>query len=155
MAKFDLISDLSAIRGAVQTLSGTTPNNSALIDMQGFEALTVYLETGTVTDAGTAAGFTMKLQESDSTATGTFTDVAAANILPAKGATATTVSVTADGANGLLAGALGYVGGKRYVRAVFTGTSGTDATVQILALRGKPSSTSAPVTAIGATTAAT
>lgn len=153
MAKFDLISDLAVEIGAVQTLSGTTPNNSALFDTQNFGSLSVYLYTGTVTDAGTASGFTMKLQESDTTAAADFTDVAAADILPARGETATTVTVTTDAANNLLAGVLGYVGGKRYVRAVFTGTSGTNATVQALAVQGHP--VSAPVTAIGATTAAT
>lgn len=153
MAKFDILSDLSYTIGAVQTLSGTTPNNSALIDMRGYEGLSVVLNTGTVTDAGTAAGFTMKLQHSDTTVAGDFADVAAADLLPAGGTT--TVTVTTDAANNLLAGAVGYVGGKRYVRAVYTGTSGTNATVQTIFVRGRPSSVSGPVTAIGATTAAT
>jgi hypothetical protein len=155
MAKYDLISDLTEVVGAVQTLSGTTPNNSALFDTRGYGSLRVSLLTGTVTDAGTAAGFTMKLQDSDTTVAGDFVDVAAENIQPAKGATATTVSVLTDAANNLLAGVLGYVGNKRYVRAVITGTTGTNATVQVKGLLGNPSSTSAPVTAIGATTAAT
>jgi hypothetical protein len=155
MAKYDLISDVTEILGAVQTLSGTTPNNSALFDTRGYGSLTVALITGTVTDAGAAAGFTLKLQESDTTVAGDFTDVAAADILPAKSATATTISVTTDGANGIIAGALGYVGNKRYVRAVITGTAGTNATVQVKGLLGHPSSASRPVAAIGATTAAT
>jgi hypothetical protein len=154
MAKFDIISDLNLTIGAVQTLSGTTANNSALIDMKGWEALTVYLETGTVTDAGTAAGFTMKLQHSDTTATGTFVDVPASGLLPGSDGN-TTVTVTADAANNLLSGGVGYVGGLRYVRAVFTGTAGTNATVQAVFLRGKHSSISGPVATIGATTAAT
>lgn len=141
----DILSGLTLIRGAVQTLSGTTPNNSALFDRQGYDGLTVYLETGTVTDAGTAAGFTMKLQDSDTTVAGDFVDVAGAD----------TVTVTTDAANGLLAGAVSYQGNKRYVRAVFTGTSGTNATVQALGVLGANTSASAPVTAIGATTAAT
>lgn len=155
MAKYDLISDIQVVIGAVQTLSGTTPNNSALFDTRGFGSLTVYLKTGTVTDAGTAAGFTMKLQESDTVVGTDFTDVAAADILPAKGATGSTVSVTTDGANDLIAGALGYTGNKRYVRAVFTGTTNTAATVQALGVKGHFSSASGPVTAIGATTAST
>lgn len=155
MAKYDLISDLTEVVGAVQTLSGTTPNNSALFDTRGYGSLRVSLLTGTVTDAGTAAGFTLKLQESDTTVAGDFTDVAAQDIQPARGATATTITVTTDGANGISAGALGYVGNKRYVRAVITGTAGTNATVQVIGLLGHPSSASAPVAAIGATVAAT
>lgn len=153
MASFDILSGLNYTIGAVQTLSGTTPNNSALIDMQGWEGLTVILQTGTVTDAGTAAGFTMKLQHSDSTAAGTFVDVPAADLLPAGGTT--TVTVTTDAANNLLAGAVGYTGNLRYVRSVTTGTSGTNATMQTVFVRGRPSSNSQPVTAIGSTTAAT
>jgi len=148
----DLISNMQVIRGAVQTLSGVTPNNSALIDRQGFDGLTVYLETGTVTDAGAAAGFTMKLQHSDTTVAGDFADVPADGLVP-NSAGGTTVSVTVDATNGVVAGGVGYVGGKRYVRAVVTGTTGTNATVQALAVLGKPHQ--APVTTVGATTAAT
>jgi hypothetical protein len=143
----DLVSNNNFVRGAVQTLSGATPNNSALVDVQGFGGLTVYLETGTVTDAGTAAGFTMKLQHSNSTLGTSFADVPAAELI------GSTVTVTADGDNGKIIGGVGYVGKKRYVRAVFTGTTGTDATVNILTHRGKPSV--APCAQVGATTAAT
>jgi len=142
-----MLSNVTMVRGAVQTLSGTTPNNSALIDRRGYDALTVYLETGTVTDAGDANGFTMKLQHSNSTAAGTFVDVPASGILGAN------VTVTTDAANGIIAGGIGYVGGLRYVRAVFTGTTGTNATVQALGVMGKPHR--APVEAVGSTTAAT
>lgn len=148
----DLISNMQVVRGAVQTLAGATPNNSALIDRLGFDALTVYLETGIVTDAGAAAGFTMKLQHSDTTAAADFADVPAAGLVP-NSAGGTTVSVTVDATNGVIAGGVGYVGGKRYVRAVFTGTTGTDATVQVMAALGKPHR--APVATVGTTTAAT
>ena len=148
----DLISNIQLIQGAPQTLSGDTANNSALIDRRGFDALTVYLQTGTVTDAGTASGFTMKLQHSDTTAAGDFVDVPAAGLLPNSGGT-TTVTVTADADDNITKSGVGYVGGKRYVRAVFTGTSGTNAVVQILATLGRPHR--APVTSVGATTAAT
>ena len=147
MASFDIISDLNLARGANQTLSGVTPNNSALIDMKGWKALTVYLETGVVTDAGTVDGFTMKLQHSDSTATGTFVDCAAADVIGAN------VSVLEDTDDTIIAGGIGYRGNKRYVRAVFTGTTGTDAVVHILALRGRASTR--PVATVGSTTAAT
>jgi hypothetical protein len=148
----DMISNQTITRGAVQTLSGVTPNNSALFDRRGFDSLTLYLETGTVTDAGTASGFTMKLQHSDTTAAADFVDVPTAGLLP-NSAGGTTVTVTTDAANGLVAGGVGYAGGKRYVRAVITGTTGTDATVQVLGMLGKPHR--APTTTVGATTAAT
>lgn len=148
MGMQDILSDLNLTLGANQTLSGVTPNNSALIDMLGYQALTAYLMTGTVTDAGDALGFTMKLQHSDSTVAATFVDVPADNV-------SGTVTVTSDTADNIAAGGVRYVGNRRYVRAVITGTTGTNAVVSVLFLRGKPSSASGPVATIGATTAAT
>ncbi|TXH55051.1 MAG: hypothetical protein E6Q97_09595 [Desulfurellales bacterium] len=148
----DAISNMQLIRGAVQTLSGTTANNSALLDRRGFDSVSIFAETGTVTDAGTAAGFTMKLQHSDTTAAADFTDVDSADLIP-NSTGATTVTVTADSDDDILANGVGYVGIKRYVRAVFTGTTGTNAEVQILAVLSN--SHRAPTTTIGSTTAAT
>jgi hypothetical protein len=148
----DMISNQTILRGASQTLSGATPNNSALIDRRGYDALTVYLATGTVTDAGDAAGFTMKLQHSNSTLGTSFVDVPAAGLLPGLGG-GTTVSVTDDADDNIIKGGIGYVGGLRYVRAVFTGTTGTDAAVNIIAVMSKPHR--APVATVGGTTAAT
>jgi hypothetical protein len=147
MAYFDILAGLNLTRGANQTLSGVTPNNSALIDMQGWEGLAVWLNTGTVTVAGTA-GFTMKLQHSDSTAAGTFVDVPADQV-------SGTTSLTLDTDDDKLAPAgIRYNGSRRYVRAVITGTTNTNAIVNVWFLRGRPQ-TSAPVATVGATTAAT
>lgn len=148
----DMISNQQLIQGAVQTLSGTTANNSALIDRRGFDALSVFLQTGTVTDAGTASGYTMKLQHSDSTAAATFADVDTAELKAGSGGT-TTITGTTDAQNGVTLGGIGYLGNKRYVRAVITGTTGTNATVNILAVLEKPHRS--PTTTVGATTAAT
>lgn len=149
MAHFDILAGLNLTRGANQTLSGTTPNASALIDMQGWEGLAVWLATQTVTDAGDAAGFTMKLQHSDSTAAGTFVDVPADQVSGA-------LQVTADTDDNILAGGAGlrYTGSRRYVRALTTGTTGTNAVVYVLFLRGRPA-ISKPVPTIGVTTAST
>ena len=147
-----MISNQTILRGAPQTLSGVTPNNSALIDRRGYSGLTVYLATDAVTDAGTSAGFTMKLQHSDTTVGTDFVDVPAAGLVAGLSGS-TTVTVTLDTADNLIAGGVGYVGGKRYVRGVITGTTLTDAIVNVLAVLGKP--TQAPATIVGATTAAT
>lgn len=148
----DLISNIRLIRGAVQTLSGTTPNASALIDRRGFSSLAVYLETGTVTDAGTASGFTMKLQHSDTTAAADFVDVDNSDLIP-NSLGNRTVTVTADSDDDILANGVGYVGNKRYVRMLVTGTTGTNAEVQMLGVLGNPAT--APTTSVGSTTAAT
>lgn len=148
----DLISNMTILRGAPQTLSGTTANNSALVDRRGYDAMTVYLATDAVTDAGDAAGFTMKLQHSDTTAAADFVDVPAAGLIAGLGGL-TTVTATVDTQDNVIVGGVGYVGGKRYVRAVVTGTTGTNAVVNAVAVMGKPHV--APAAIVGATTAAT
>jgi hypothetical protein len=147
---FDILSDFNLTRGPNQTLSGVTPNNSQAVDMKGFEALTAYLETGVVTDAGTADGFTMKLQHSDTLVGTSFEDVPAA-LVKVGGS----VTVTDDADDTIVSGGIAYFGGKRYVRAVFTGTTDTDAVVHVMWLRGRSSSISRPVPTVGATVATT
>lgn len=141
----DGLSNTQRVRGATQTLSGTTPNASAAFDRRGFDTATFDLETLTVTDAGTAAGFTMKLQHSDTLVGTDFVDITAAERIGSD------VTVTLDAADNVTAGSIGYNGSKRYVRAVITGTTLTDATVFVSASLGKPHR--APVTRVGATVA--
>lgn len=151
---FDMISEMNLTQAAAQTLSGTTPNASALIDMRGYEALTVYLLTNTVTDAGTASGFTAVIQHSDTTVAGDFVTCTAAELIP-NSAGATTLTVTSDTDDNILVGGVGYRGNKRYVRVLVTGTTLTDAVVRALFLRGKYTQASAPLATTGSTTAAT
>ena len=148
----DAISNTRLTRAASQTLSGTTANASELFDRRGFSSLTVYLETGTVTDCGTAAGFTMKLQHSDTTATGDFVDVPDSEVVPNSGGLRT-ISVTSDSDDNLFINGLGYVGEKRYVRGLTTGTTATAAVINLVGIFGHPSQ--APTTTIVAATAST
>jgi hypothetical protein len=148
----DSLSNTRLTRAANQTLSGTTANASDLFDRRGFGSLTVYLETGTVTDAGTASGFTMKLQHSDTTATGDFVDVGDSEVVPNSGGLRT-ITVTSDADDNLFINGLGYVGEKRYVRGLTTGTTGTSAVINLVGIFGHPSQ--APTTTIVAPTAST
>ena len=126
---FDMKSDLQLVRMGGATLSGTTPANTSLIDMQGFNALTVALTTGTVTDAGTASGFTLKLQHSDTTAAGDFVDCTSDEVIGEN------LTVTSDDDDDSVIGTIGYRGNKRYVRAVVTGTTGTNAVVVVMGIK--------------------
>jgi hypothetical protein len=144
----DGLNNTQVVKGAPQTLAGATPNNSAAFDVRGFSTATFDLHTGDVTDAGAAAGFTMKLQHSDTLVGAEFVDVPNAEILGGP-----TVTVTLDTADNVIAGGVGYVGSTRYVRAVFTGTTGTDAVVYVVGNMGKPHR--APVARVGATVATT
>lgn len=133
MAKFDQRNGKEQALGLSATLSGTTPAKGNIIDMQGWEALTFYVQTGTVTDAGTASGFSFEVQESDDTADSNFTAVADADLIGLESA----LTVTSDGSDDTAVGSIGYRGESRYVRIVATGTTGTDAYVAVVAVKGK------------------
>jgi len=150
MALFDTVNSSSWVLLGKLTLSGTSTVTTSLVDMQGYNALDVAFVNATVTDAGTASGYTIKLQECDTTAAASFTDVATTNGVNATVTTSTTVDTDDD----KLTAVLGYVGGKRYVRASATGTTLSDAIVYVLARRSR-SSTSRPNTIVVTATAAT
>ena len=133
MAQFDMRNNAEFGLGLSATLSGTTPAAGDWIDMQGWEALTFTVSTGTVTDAGTASGFAFEVQESDTTAAADATAVADADLIGTEAA----LTVTADTDDDKLIGSIGYVGGKRYVRIVATGTTGTNAAVTVHARKDK------------------
>lgn len=149
----DMKNMINLVRMGGATLSGVTPANTSLVDMQGYEGLTVVLQNGTVTTSG-STGFTLKLQHSDTTVAANFVDVPAAQIIPtAAGATTITSSLDAD--DDILINSIGYRGPRRYVRAVVTGSTGTAAVVVVLGIRAPNSSASAPVAAVTLPTAAT
>lgn len=133
MAKFDMRNPAEYAIALSATLSGTTPAAGGLIDMQGWEALTFTVSTGTVTDAGTASGFAFEVQESDTTAAADFTAVADADLIGLESA----LTVTDDASDNVLVGSIGYRGEKRYVRIVATGTTGTAAAVTVHARKDK------------------
>lgn len=149
MASIDQLNEIQVVDLGTLTLSGTTPAVSAYVDTRGFESCTILIRNNTVTDAGTASGFTATLQETDATTAVSAASVAAADAVNA----AVTVAVTSDSADDSMAGVLGYVGGKRYAGISVTGTSGTDADVSVIAVLGRPAI--APTTTIGTKVART
>lgn len=135
MAKYDMRNPFEYVLGLSATLSGTTPSAGDLVDMQDWQSLTFVVSTGTVTDAGTASGFSFEIQESDTTVDGDFTPVDDADLIGAE----SDLTVTEDTDDDKLIGSIGYRGEKRYVRIVGTGTTGTDAVVTVQAFKGKGS----------------
>lgn len=113
------------------TLAGVTPAKGKWMDMRGFEACTFSVSTGTVTDAGTAAGFSFEVQESDLLTDVSATAVADADLVGTEAA----LTVTSDNDDNKLVGTIGYIGSKRYVRIVATGTALTDAAVTVHATK--------------------
>lgn len=125
MHKQDMKSVSTLAFGISATLSGTTPSAGNIVEVTDYESATFLFQTGTVTDAGDANGFSVEIQESDTTAAAAFTAVANADLIGLESA----LTVTLDTADGVPVGTIGYKGTKRYVRAVVTGTTGTNAVV--------------------------
>jgi hypothetical protein len=134
MHMIDMASETEVAFGISATLSGVTPAKGNIVDLTDFGAATFCYQTGAVTDAGGAAGFAVEIQESDTTADADFTAVADADLA---GGDEADLTVTADDDDSKAIGRLGYIGNKRYVRVVVTGTTGTDAVVNgVWALQG-------------------
>lgn len=145
----DMISNKQVVLLGTVTLSGTTPGATSWVDTRGFDACTLMLATDTVTDAGTAAGFTFTAQHSDSTTAASAAAIAAADAI---GGTVS-LTVTADADDNKLIGGIGYIGSKRYVRLNGVGTALTDATVKVYAILNVPHR--AATTFVGSNVAAT
>jgi hypothetical protein len=121
----DLANNIAVVQ-AVAPAVLTSTNTSAAIDLLGFNGAAVIINTGAIAGAG---DFTPKIQESDTTTSGDFTDVAADNLIgtfPASLAADAVVKV-------------GYIGTKRYVRTVLTKNGGTSIAAGAVVIRGHAS----------------
>jgi hypothetical protein len=125
MNMVDMRSDTTTAFGISATLSGTTPAAGNIVDLADYAAATFLYQTGAVTDAGAAGGFTLVVQHSDTTAAADFAAVADADLV----GTEADLAVTLDTTDSVAIGSIGYIGTKRYVRVVITGTTGTNAIV--------------------------
>ena len=130
MANRDNVNNAQMVFLGTLTLSGTTPAASDWVDTRGFDSASIIVKTNTVTDAGTVDGFSFVVQEGDDSTAAGASAVADAELIGSE----SDLTVTADGDDDKLIGAIGYKGSKRYVRIVGTGTTGTDAGVEIFAL---------------------
>lgn len=118
----DIASNIGVVSAVVPQVL-TASNTSAAIDLQGFDAAAVLINTGAIAGSG---NFTPKLQESDTTTAGDFTDVVSADLIgafPAVLAASTAYKV-------------GYVGRKRYVRTILTLNSGTSIAASVQIVKG-------------------
>lgn len=132
MAYRDLKNNLQVVHLGNLSLSGTTPAATDWVDMRGFDSVMFIVVNNTVTDAGTASGFSFEVQDNDDT-----TDAGAAAVADAELiGTEADLTVTSDSADDAIAGTIGYVGDARYVRLNATGTTGTDADVSVIAVLG-------------------
>ncbi|MAO24092.1 MAG: hypothetical protein CMJ25_25355 [Phycisphaerae bacterium] len=131
MAVFDTRNDAEYGMGLSATLSGTTKAEGDWIDMQGWQSVTFSVGTATVTDAGTASGFSFQVEEGDDTTDAGATAVADADLVGTEAA----LTVTSDTDDDKMIGSIGYIGSKRYVRMTAVGTTGTNAVVNVHATK--------------------
>lgn len=95
------------------------------VDLQGFSSALLAINTGAIAAAG---AFDVKMQESNTTTDADFTDVAADDLLGTLPATLAASTVYRQG----------YIGSKRYVRAVITKQSGTSIAASAAFVLGHP-----------------
>ena len=122
--------DIANNIGAVQAVAPavlTATNTSAAIDLLGFNSAAVIINTGAIAGSG---NFTPKLQESDTTTSGDFTDVVAGDLVGTLPAALVAASVYK----------VGYIGNKRYVRTVLTLNSGTSIAAGAVIVKGNAAS---------------
>ena len=120
----DTYHDTKVVASLVPAVQAATLKGST-IDTQGFGSALMVVNTGAIDTAGT---YDIKMQESDTTTDGDFTDVAAANLIGSLPTALAASSVYRQG----------YIGKKRYVRAVITKQSGTSIAAGAVFVLGNP-----------------
>lgn len=118
----DLASNLGCALALSPAVQAATIKGLA-VDLKGFESAVLVVNTGAIASAG---DYTAKMQESNTTTDGDFTDVVAADLVGALPA-----SLTADGCF-----KQGYIGHKAYIRVVVTKNSGTSIAAGAVVTRG-------------------
>lgn len=111
----DLKSNIKGVT-SLQPQSLTAAANGAGVDLKGHDSAAVHFHNGAV--GGTSPSFTFAVQESDDNST--FTDVAAAQL----NGTAPVVTTSNVGVT-----VVGYMGNKRYLRAIAKTVTGTSPTL--------------------------
>lgn len=120
----DTYHDIKVVASLEPAVHSATLKGGA-VDLQGFGSALMAVNTGAIASAGL---YDIRIQESDTTTDGDFTDVAAADLLGALPAGLAASSVYRQG----------YIGSKRYVRAVITKQSGTSIAAGAVFVLGHP-----------------
>lgn len=139
--------DLANSISVVETLASATRTADADgtgVDLQGFESATVVAHFGAEgITLSTSNKIEMKLEHSDDNVT--FSAVTSASDVVDGTVDASGIFATADGNDDIPAVfTIGYVGGKRYIRAVidYSGTHGTGTPAGATVIKGHPRHTS-------------
>ncbi len=118
----DIVHNIGVAQALAPAVIAATTTGAA-VDLSGFGSAAFIINTGAIVGSG---DFTAKVQESDTTTDGDFTDVASSALqgsLPASLAANSVVKV-------------GYVGFKKNARLVITKNSGTSIAVSASVVKG-------------------
>jgi hypothetical protein len=125
------LSSTPSILPAAARTNGTV-NGVNSLDLGGFDGAVVVVHTGVITDGSHA----ITVQESD-TGTSGFADVAAADLVDDDNDGAKLPAAITTGAGGSKTFEIGYVGKKRYIRAVITTSGATSGGfIDVVVVRG-------------------
>jgi len=133
----DLKNNIGVVQSLVPAVRTADANGDA-VDLQGFESATVVIDMGAegITLSGTDK-IEIELEHSDDNST--WTDVTSSNDVIGATPDSGGKIATFD-ANGEIPAisAVGYIGGKRYIRAVanFSGTHGTGTPLSVSVIKG-------------------
>lgn len=120
----DSFHDTKVVASLVPAVQSATLKGST-VDLQGFGSALMVVNTGAIVSAG---DYGIAIQHSDTTTDGDFANVAAADLLGAIPATLEDSKTYRQG----------YIGAKRYVRAVITKASGTSIAAGAVFVLGSP-----------------
>lgn len=118
----DIVHNIGAVQAIAPAVLAATTNSGAL-DLLGFESAAFVINTGEIVGDGV---FTAKVQESDQTTAGSFTNVDPKLLQGELPATLAANSVAK----------VGYRGFKRYLRLVVTKGSGTSIAAGAVLIKG-------------------
>ena len=133
--------DLKNNIGVVQSLAPAERNSDANgtgVDLQGFESATVVIDMGAEgITLSTTNKIEIELEHSDDNAT--YTDVtSSADVIGATPDSNGVIATFDDPGEAPAISSVGYIGGKRYIRAVanFSGTHGTATPLGVSVIKG-------------------
>ncbi|KPA99967.1 hypothetical protein [Ahrensia marina] len=118
----DIANNIGTVQAVAPAVLSAT-NTSDALDLKGFQSACLVINTGAIAGSG---DFTAKLQESDTTTSGDFTDVVSEHLIGELPATLEADSVVKQG----------YIGHKRYLRVVTTKNSGTSIAASAVLIKG-------------------
>jgi hypothetical protein len=121
----DLYHNIAAVPALAPAVQAAATTTGAAIDLKGANHAAIVVNTGAIVSSG---DFGVKLQESDTTTSGDFTDVAADQVDSDAPATLAASSSYR----------LGYRGHKRYIRVAPTKAGGTSIAAGAVAILGDP-----------------